>query len=123
LLGMYFNWALLGLLNHQVYIYYERFPRDKLALKCLVCGILILEWVQTGMFTAAEMTNFVYDFGHPLQLYEVNSSWFSGSIMTGIISATAQIFYAWRIYKLSDSRILSGVICIVSDLLCNINAS
>ncbi|PCH35666.1 hypothetical protein WOLCODRAFT_80737, partial [Wolfiporia cocos MD-104 SS10] len=112
-LGVCFNWALHGILNLQVYLYYDRYPEDGLVFKGLVCGILIIEWVQTGLLTAAGMVVYVYEYGNLLALIEFHNAWFSVDVMCGIISATVQSFFAWRIYKLSGSRMISGLLAVV----------
>ncbi|KZT13224.1 uncharacterized protein LAESUDRAFT_719559 [Laetiporus sulphureus 93-53] len=117
-LGICFNWALLGLLNLQVYLYYEYFPKDPWFLKCLAYGMLIYEWVQTGLLTGAAMSIYVYGYGDVKDLLEFHNTWFSATMMCGIISATVQIFFAWRIYKLSRSRVLAGVIVVLAVLQC-----
>ncbi|KZT10209.1 uncharacterized protein LAESUDRAFT_747637 [Laetiporus sulphureus 93-53] len=117
-LGICFNWALLGLLNLQVYLYYDYFPKDPWLLKCLAYGMLIYEWVQTGLITEAAMSIYVYNYGEVKDLLEFHNTWFSATMMCGIISATVQLYFAWRICKLSNSRVLAGIIVVLSVLQC-----
>ncbi|PCH41709.1 hypothetical protein WOLCODRAFT_137556 [Wolfiporia cocos MD-104 SS10] len=125
-LGICFNWALLGLLNLQVYLYYDYFPKDRLSLKCLVYSVFIYEWVQTGLITAAAMDVYVYHYGDQLALVEFHNTWFSATIMCGLISATVQCFFAWRIYQLSRSRVLAGCVVVlaffqgISSIICGV---
>ncbi|KAF9817238.1 hypothetical protein IEO21_03602 [Rhodonia placenta] len=58
------------------------------------------------------MDKFVYDFGNSSSLGEFHAGWFSVTIMTGMISVVVQTFFAWRICKLSTSRLWGG--CIIS---------
>ncbi|KZT13225.1 uncharacterized protein LAESUDRAFT_669644 [Laetiporus sulphureus 93-53] len=133
-LGVCFNWALLGLLNLQVYLYYDYFPKDRWYLKCLgtkfrnvsvtahilfvAYGMLIFEWVQTGLLTETAMSIYVYGYDDVKDLLEFHNTWFSATMMCGIISATVQIFLAWRIYKLSTSRVVAGIIVVLAVLQC-----
>ena len=67
-------------------------------------GVFVYEWVQTGLITAAAMKIYVYDYGNVLSMLAFHNTWFSATIMCGLISAVVQIFFAWRILKLSRSR-------------------
>lgn len=96
----------------QAYNYHELFPSDPLHLKLLVYGVLVHEWVQTALSTGTAMDKFVYDFGNSSSLGEFHAGWFSVTIMTGMISVVVQTFFAWRICKLSTSRLWGG--CIIS---------
>ncbi|KAH9843530.1 uncharacterized protein C8Q71DRAFT_864104 [Rhodofomes roseus] len=108
LLGVFFNWGLLGVLTVQCYAYHDNFKTDRLSLKSLVLGVLTYEWVQTGVITAAAMQIYVYDYGNVLSVLEFHNTWFSATIMCGLISAVVQTYFAWRIFKLSRSRVLGG---------------
>jgi len=119
LLSLCFNWALLGILNIQVYSYYDYFPDDRPSLKCLVYGMLIYEWVQTGLITAVGMDIYVYAYGDVSTITGAHNGWFSVPIMDGIVATVVQTFFAWRIYRLSrmrlfKSRLLAGSIVVLA---------
>ncbi|KZT65564.1 hypothetical protein DAEQUDRAFT_676541 [Daedalea quercina L-15889] len=113
MLGILMNWGLAGVLTNQTYMYHIYYPNDRLALQFTVYGTLIFEWVQTGLLTAASFNNYVYNYGDLDKLVAISNSWFSVSVMSATIALVVQIFYAWRILRLSSSRLLSGVICVV----------
>ncbi|PFH47410.1 hypothetical protein AMATHDRAFT_152074, partial [Amanita thiersii Skay4041] len=46
-----FNWALLGTLVLQVYLYQVSFPKDSLCIKSLVYGVFLLDLAQTACAT------------------------------------------------------------------------
>ncbi|THU87440.1 hypothetical protein K435DRAFT_762603 [Dendrothele bispora CBS 962.96] len=98
-----FNWALLGTLSVQAYIYYLAFPNDRKYIKALAVFILCIEFVQTVLATIDAFRNFGYGWGNMISLNEVGILWLSVPAMTGIISCLAQLFYAWRIWILSQS--------------------
>ena len=79
-----------------------------------VYGVLVFEWVQTGLLTAASFNNYVYNYGNVDKLVSISNSWFSVSVMSATIALVVQLFYAWRIQRLSGSRVLSGMIVFVS---------
>ncbi|EIW53744.1 uncharacterized protein TRAVEDRAFT_81795, partial [Trametes versicolor FP-101664 SS1] len=114
LLGQFLNWGLMGALSIQVYLYHIMFPKDQLSLRLFVYGILAFEWVQTGLITANAFQVFVYNFGDVPNLLKFHNSWFSVPIMCGVVSVAVQFFYARRIFVLSGSMVLAGVICVLA---------
>ncbi|PCH36443.1 hypothetical protein WOLCODRAFT_81797 [Wolfiporia cocos MD-104 SS10] len=90
----------------------------------LAYGMLIFEWVQTGLLTAGGMEIYVYNYGDLLSLVQFHNAWFALTIMCGIVSATVQTFFAWRIHRLSKSRILASCIIVVFGLFstCCVNS-
>jgi len=59
---------------------------------------------------------FIEAWGRPEQLLDYHVEWIDVPILAGIIASTVQIFFAWRVYILSQSRILAGVIIVVGLL-------
>ncbi|EPS98214.1 hypothetical protein FOMPIDRAFT_1051787 [Fomitopsis schrenkii] len=114
LLGCFFNWALLGVLNVQVYLYHVTFNRDPRFIQFLVYGVLVFEWVQTGLLSASAFQIFVYHYGDVEIVTRIYNGWFTIPVMSAMISMVVQTFFAWRIYRLSKLRLLAGVIEILS---------
>ncbi|KAI0358346.1 hypothetical protein OH77DRAFT_1263959 [Trametes cingulata] len=110
LLGFCLSWALQGILNVQIYLYYLWFPRDPLATKLLVSAIFIYEWIQTVLVTQTAFEIDVYDFGDRTALTAFHNTWFSVTIMCAVISAVVQGYFSWRIWILSRSKLLPAVI-------------
>ncbi|KAK0223760.1 hypothetical protein IW262DRAFT_1458792 [Armillaria fumosa] len=91
------NWGLFGTLSVQLYLYYLAFPNDRQPLKYLVYDIYVTEFMQT-MFVAHDIMNFL---------------WITVPIMSTIVSCVGQVFYAYRIFILSKSRIIPiSIICV-----------
>lgn len=101
-------------LTTQVYIYYLCFPQDSLLCKAAVYALCIYEWIQTAGITADVLVSLTKQADNLLTLGHLAPSsyytWFSVCAMCGVLSGAVQIFYAWRILKLSGSRICSGLI-------------
>ncbi|PCH36446.1 hypothetical protein WOLCODRAFT_140447 [Wolfiporia cocos MD-104 SS10] len=114
LIGICFNWALLGVLNLQTYLYCEYFPDDRLALKLLVYAVWAWEWVQTGLLTATIVDIYAYDFGSRLSIAQSHNSWFSVAIMCGVSATVLQNFLSWRVYRLSRSWVLTVIMTVLS---------
>ncbi|TFK61172.1 hypothetical protein BDN72DRAFT_965317 [Pluteus cervinus] len=109
ILGYMFNWGLYGVLCIQVYIYYLSFPRDPLLPKLIVYFLLILETLQVVLNTHDVFDIFGLGYGNVAVLNNVHFSWFAVPMLSGIISATVQIFYAYRITVLSSSKLSKGI--------------
>ncbi|KZT10563.1 uncharacterized protein LAESUDRAFT_430112 [Laetiporus sulphureus 93-53] len=118
LLGYFLNWALLGVLLTQVYLYYLWFPQDRKVMKCLVYGLAIFETVQTSLTTAAAFDQYIYSDGDTSRVDTYPFTWFSVPIMAAITAAVVQIFYAWRIFMLThSSRSLNYIVPVVVAIL------
>jgi len=114
MLGFFLNWALLGVLNVQVYLYFLNFPLDRSIFKWLTAGILAFEWAQTGLITAEAFNAFVYNYGDINALLSFRFAWFGVPIMGAFVSAVVQCCFAWRVFILSRSYILSTAIVVLA---------
>ncbi|PBK67746.1 hypothetical protein ARMSODRAFT_1020266 [Armillaria solidipes] len=107
------HWGLFGTLSVQLYLYYLAFPKDRKFTKYLVYGIYIIEFVQTMLFTHDAFAAFGYGFGDIEALTRMHSNWFTVPIMSAVAAGVGQVFYAYRIFILSKSRIVPlFVICV-----------
>ena len=75
--------------------------------------MLAFEWVQTGLVTGVAFDIFVYNYGDLDSLTKIYYAWFFVDVMCAIVSMAVQLFFAWRIYVLANSRIVAGVISLV----------
>ncbi|KAF8201222.1 hypothetical protein K438DRAFT_1821628 [Mycena galopus ATCC 62051] len=116
LLGLVFNWALLGVLTTQVYIYYISFPKDRRFLKIIVYVVYILDWAQTCSATYDAFQWFVYGWGNIPALYGLYTGFLNVPILSSIIGAIVQIFFGWRIWRISESKITFGVVILLALL-------
>ncbi|KAK0480979.1 hypothetical protein EDD18DRAFT_1363582 [Armillaria luteobubalina] len=115
IVGFLLNWGLFGTLSVQLYLYYLAFPNDRRLLRNLIYGIYIIESVQTILVAHDAFTMFGYDFGDIHALTRMNSFWFTVPIMSAVAAGVGQVFYAYRIFVLSESRIIPiFIICIYS---------
>ncbi|KAK0498676.1 hypothetical protein EDD18DRAFT_1375580 [Armillaria luteobubalina] len=114
IVGFLLNWGLFGTLSVQLYLYYLAFPNDRRLLRNLIYGIYIIESVQTILVAHDAFTMFGYDFGDIHALTRMNSFWFTVPIMSAVAAGVGQVFYAYRIFVLSESRIIPIFIICVS---------
>ncbi|KAK0486831.1 hypothetical protein EDD18DRAFT_1466758 [Armillaria luteobubalina] len=113
IVGYLLNWGLFGTLSVQLYLYYLAFPMDRRIVKSLVYGVYIVELVQAILVAHDAFAVFGHGFGDLDALTNVHFNWLVDPIMGGIAAAVGQGFYAYRIYMLSRSRIVTAfVICV-----------
>ncbi|KAJ7454425.1 hypothetical protein FB451DRAFT_1279905 [Mycena latifolia] len=117
LLGILFNWGLMGVLVVQLYMFFEN-SKDRAAVKALVYGLALLDILQTVMVTADAFQWFVYGFGNPIQLDEPFLNSWDVPIIDSVISLIVQAYYCWRIYFLRKGVVIPVLILIVSLTQC-----
>ncbi|KAF8880667.1 hypothetical protein BD779DRAFT_1548361 [Infundibulicybe gibba] len=128
--GIILSWCLLGCLAVQLYTYYLG-QKDHIGLKLLVCFVSIIEIAHTSVATEYAWKLLVtYSGNVPSANYpsiDKMSSYLP--VMSGITSATVQIFFAWRIRSLNRtltgqiSAIFICLVALVQSLGCVIVAS
>ncbi|KAK0478579.1 hypothetical protein EDD18DRAFT_1443201 [Armillaria luteobubalina] len=119
IVGYLLHWGLFGSLSIQLYLYYLAFPKDRRFVKCLVYGVYIVELVQTILVARDAFVVFGYGFGNLEALTGMHLNWLILPIIIAFITIVAQVFYAYRIFILSRSRIVPVFIICVS-LTCTI---
>ncbi|PBK66303.1 hypothetical protein ARMSODRAFT_1021504 [Armillaria solidipes] len=113
IVGCLLNWGLFGTLSVQLYLYYLAFPNDRRFTKYLVYGIYAIEFVQTMLVAHDAFAMYGYGFGDIDALTRMNFFWLSGPIMSAVASSVGQVFYAYRIFIVSKSRIIPiSIICV-----------
>ncbi|KAF5334589.1 hypothetical protein D9757_015052 [Collybiopsis confluens] len=117
LIGFAAQWALFGVGSVQVYLYYLNFPKDNWKMKTLVYGLYVLDALQAFLVTDFIFTSLASGWGNLQTLESIGISWFALPFLNAIISAAVECFYAWRIYTLSKSAILT--LLVVSLALVN----
>ncbi|KAH7929132.1 hypothetical protein BV22DRAFT_1081427 [Leucogyrophana mollusca] len=113
-MGLFFNWGLLGVLSVQTVVYHVSFPHDTVAVKTLVYGIYVVEFVQTVLVTHDAFHWLVYSWGNLEGLEAINLSWFDVPVMAGCISTAVQLFFCWRIRVLGNMKVLPLIIAMFS---------
>ena len=78
--------------------------------------IFAIEWLQTILITDDAFNKYALHYGDVNNLVKLRLAWFSVPVLGGIVSAAVQLYYARRIWLLSKSDILAGVIAVVCTL-------
>jgi hypothetical protein len=134
-LEQFFLWYLSSRLSDHKDVYSYNFPEDKRFLKLLgmqtspwfhlpqlltiftvVCAIFILETVQTALNCADLFYWFASGYGDITHLVSPSLSFFDGPFIESMVALIVQIFYAYRIWVLSNKRSwwFCLLICLVS---------
>ncbi|KAJ8087668.1 hypothetical protein PM082_006503 [Marasmius tenuissimus] len=114
LIACLFNYLLYGILLVQTYMYYTAFPKDVRWLQVLVYTVVLLDTSQTVMVTYDNYTTFAKGFGNMNRLNEVGLLWIDLCFVDGLVAFLVEGFYAWRIWILSRSKALVGVIMLTA---------
>ncbi|KAK0222437.1 hypothetical protein EDD85DRAFT_796326 [Armillaria nabsnona] len=94
-------------------LYYLAFPNDRKFTKYLVYGIYVIEFVQTMLVSHDVFAIFGYGFGDMETLTDMHLDWLTVPVVSAVVACVGQVFYAYRIYILSKSRIVPAfVICV-----------
>ncbi|THU84474.1 hypothetical protein K435DRAFT_664125, partial [Dendrothele bispora CBS 962.96] len=110
LIGYLLHWGLFGALTIQLYIYYMAFPKDRAVLKIIVYFVYFLELFQTILVTHNCFRSYASGFGDYDALVEVRLLWFTLPVMSAIVSCIGQLFFAYRIHVLSQSKVLPMIV-------------
>jgi len=112
LLGVFFNMILYGILVVQAYSYYQVYKKDALWIKYLVLYLFVVETANTAIDMVMMYQPLILEYGHQLVNFPVM---FAAEPITIVaISAPIQMFFAWRIHRLTKQTIIAIIIVVLS---------
>ncbi|KAJ6593203.1 hypothetical protein B0H19DRAFT_1089389 [Mycena capillaripes] len=101
-IGVLASYVLFGVTTTQTYIYYNRFPDDYLKLKTLVSFVWLCELAHAICIAHTLYTYTISNYGHPERLIQrAPESLEAGIFFSGVVTASVQAFFSFRIYALS----------------------
>ncbi|KAI0683734.1 hypothetical protein BC835DRAFT_1423012 [Cytidiella melzeri] len=109
---------LFGISIMQLYQYSMTSNRDHLSIRVSVYTVFLLDIFQSIVVAAQGWYALGLGWGRPLALLQLNWTFGTVPAITGIVAAWVQIFYAWRIYKLSQWIFLPGFIVAAALMQC-----
>ncbi|KAJ7496706.1 hypothetical protein FB451DRAFT_200683 [Mycena latifolia] len=101
--GVLISYVLFGFTTLQTYIYFSRFPNDRRPLKWLVAFVWCCEMAHVICVGAALYTMTITYFGQVERLVRTPDSLTAGITFSGLVGPSVQSFFAFRIYRLSES--------------------
>ncbi|KAF8882431.1 hypothetical protein BD779DRAFT_1750985 [Infundibulicybe gibba] len=101
--------SFFGVLSAQIYRYFTSFPNDRIYLKLLVGGVYLLEIAQTAITVHEAYAIFAKGLGDFVTFMSTKTAWIYSPFFAGI-GFIVQVFYAYRINTLYNSRKIGLVI-------------
>ncbi|KAI0799564.1 hypothetical protein BC629DRAFT_182469 [Irpex lacteus] len=105
---------LFGIAVMQLYNYSLYYTRDSLPIKITVYGVFLLDVFQSLTVAVLGYYELCSGWGRPLKLLELNWTFSAVPFVTGLVAAWVQGFYAWRIYKIGEWKILPALIIAIA---------
>ncbi|KAJ7919623.1 hypothetical protein B0H13DRAFT_1988434 [Mycena leptocephala] len=113
-IGTLLNWAFLGTLFVQVYLYFIAFPQDRRLNKVIVAFVFIAEIVQTFSDCKNTINAFGAGWGNRESLDHVGWAWFSVPVLGSTIASVGQVFFAWRISIIGHTLFIPALIVAIA---------
>jgi hypothetical protein len=109
-IGSFVSCFFFGITCVQLYLYTQRFPNDRLYYKLLVFWSWLIDAVQTA-FTAHVVYFFtVTHYADPTVLTTAPYTLCSMSILEAFVGGPVEIFFAMRVYKLSEGSLVGKIV-------------
>ncbi|KAK0465907.1 uncharacterized protein EV420DRAFT_800673 [Desarmillaria tabescens] len=116
-ISIFISFLLLGAMFLQVYIYFDRYPKDNIWLKAFVIVLFTLD-VLDSVFVLMWIYNLLIDnFGNLVAFTKTDWTATMDPVLEGIMAGMVQGFFAWRIWVLTKNYFYLGVIvlCILTS--------
>ncbi|KAF7776789.1 hypothetical protein Agabi119p4_5182 [Agaricus bisporus var. burnettii] len=115
LAGNLLNFLLYGILTVQTYLYYIAFPNDKKITKAIVAFVYSIDTAQTFLALYDFYQSFcVNKYSFILNQDNTTHLWLTIPFTGTLIATVAQLFYAHRIYVLSQKNVITGIVIILA---------
>ncbi|KAJ7461958.1 hypothetical protein FB451DRAFT_1404453 [Mycena latifolia] len=113
-IGAILVWALFGSLTIQLYDYHNTSrSSDRVSIQILVYIVFLVELLQTVLITHTSWVTLIANWGDIAAL--ISTPWSSATtpVLNGIVSASVQCFFAWRVWQLTHSNIGRAVAILI----------
>ncbi|KAF7292085.1 hypothetical protein MIND_01234900 [Mycena indigotica] len=111
------NVLLMGVMIVQVYIYATTYSRDSKWIKVFIAVLTVADTLNTAFMIYYMYDTLILHFGDFNYLGSANWIFATDPAMVGLIGAMVEGFYAWRIFALTKSYIITGLVgfCAAAD--------
>ncbi|EGO28674.1 hypothetical protein SERLADRAFT_459344 [Serpula lacrymans var. lacrymans S7.9] len=120
LLGTFFGIILYGIVSMQVIYYVQNYSNDRSSLKFMVAVIWILETTQAAFSMYAMDYYLIVNFSNPNALSNVNWELTMTCAIGSLVDYVSNMYFAWRIWKLSEKLYIPIIIAFVSTGRCGV---
>jgi len=110
LVGAFLNAILYGVCIVQCFTYYQTYKKDRKGLRLLVLYLMVMETFNTIINLGLVFEPLVLKFGNPQALIAAPKMLIPDAINTVFISTPVQFLAAWRIYVVSESKVMPLII-------------
>ncbi|KAF8339649.1 uncharacterized protein EI90DRAFT_2265058 [Cantharellus anzutake] len=110
--GVILNSILFGIITIQTHLYFKRYKSDPLLVKGIVIFLILLQGFQTGTSSYVVYTNTIRSFGVPITRTDWESTIYQMATVT--CAVVVQMYYAYRLYRLSNSSWLSILVVMLT---------
>ncbi|KAJ7731676.1 hypothetical protein DFH07DRAFT_968670 [Mycena maculata] len=110
LIGVLLNTMLYGVMVVQAFMYYHRYKRDRTWFRYLVLYLVIMETANWVCDVGLIYEPLIIRYGTPEALITSPLLLRTDAVLTVLISTPAQLFIAWRVRVVTQSRILPAII-------------
>ncbi|KAF8209092.1 hypothetical protein K438DRAFT_257668 [Mycena galopus ATCC 62051] len=115
-LGVLFAVFMFGILTVQLYIYFDRFPKDPVNFKVMVALVWMLDFGHTIAICHLLYIITVTQYGHPAALAILPKSLDASILLSGLIGPLEQGWFTFRLYKFTKTLPLPAICAILSLL-------
>ncbi|KAK0452269.1 hypothetical protein EV421DRAFT_1898024 [Armillaria borealis] len=111
-ISVFLSILLLGAMIVQLYIYFDRYPKDNIWLKVFIVVLFTLD-ILNSVFTIMWIYKLLIDnFGNLVALNKSDWTVMTDSLLAGIMAGMVQVFFAWKIWVLTRNYFYVGAIVI-----------
>ncbi|PBK67515.1 hypothetical protein ARMSODRAFT_959108 [Armillaria solidipes] len=111
-ISVFLSILLLGAMIVQLYIYFDRYPKDNIWLKVFIVVLFTLD-ILNSVFTIMWVYKLLIDnFGNLAALNKSDWTVMTDSLLAGIMAGMVQVFFAWKIWVLTRNYFYVGAIVI-----------
>ncbi|KAK0436967.1 uncharacterized protein EV420DRAFT_1770216 [Desarmillaria tabescens] len=117
-ISIFISFLLLGAMFVQLYIYFDRYPRNNIWLKVFVIVLFTLD-VLNSVLSLMWIYNLLIDnCGNPVAFTKTEWTAVTDPLVEGIMAGMVQGFFAWKIWVLTRNYFYLGVIvlCTLTSL-------
>ncbi|KAH8104738.1 hypothetical protein BXZ70DRAFT_1048586 [Cristinia sonorae] len=102
-IGVFFNIVLYGIMITQTFLYFTVYKRDKTWMKLFVLLLFVCDTLNSAFDIAFLYIPLVVRYGDLSALTRASWVFATDPAMTAIIALLVQLFFAWRVYVLTNS--------------------
>ncbi|KAJ8509086.1 hypothetical protein ONZ45_g8703 [Pleurotus djamor] len=113
LLGYLIGYLFYGMSSVQFFLYHTHYPNDNRYIKATVWGTYTIETILTALTGVSAWRTFGSGWGKLESIEIIDVSWIPLPILNSLPALIVQLFFAWRIWKLTGKPWISGLIALL----------